>query len=116
GIAMSQIWQESGLPPGVMNCVTGGTSVGRALVENSSVDGILFVGSHATGLSIRGMLASRPQKIAALEMGGNSPLVIEDYSPSKLDAVVSIIIHSSFISSGQRCSAARRLYIHEKSW
>jgi succinylglutamic semialdehyde dehydrogenase len=116
GLAVARIWQQAGLPPGVMNCVTGAKAVGRALVEHQDVDGILFVGSHPTGLSILRSLASSPQKIVVVEMGGNSPLFIEDFDPAKSDAVVSIIIHSAFISSGQRCSAARRLFINEKNW
>jgi succinylglutamic semialdehyde dehydrogenase len=114
GLAVARLWQEAGLPPGVMNCLTGGKAVGQALVEHAEVDGILFVGSPAAGLAILRTLVSNPQKIVALEMGGNSPLVIEDFDQTKVDAVVSIIIHSAFISSGQRCSAARRLYLNEK--
>lgn len=116
GVAISQIWQEAGIPPGVMNCVTGAKKVGQSLVEHSDVDGILFVGSHPTGLSILRALATSPEKIVVVEMGGNSPLFIEDFDPAKVDAVVSIIIQSAFISSGQRCSAARRLFINEKNW
>lgn len=115
GIAVTRIWQEAGLPPGVMNCITGARSVGKSLVEHGGIDGILFVGSHPTGLSILRTLATHPEKIVVVEMGGNSPLVVEDFDPTKTDAVVSIIVHSAFISSGQRCSAARRLFVNEKN-
>jgi succinylglutamic semialdehyde dehydrogenase len=116
GLAISRIWQEAGMPPGVMNCLTGAKKVGQALVDHSDIDGILFVGSHPTGLSILRALATKPEKIVVVEMGGNSPLFVEDFDPSKADAVVSIILHSAFISSGQRCSAARRLFVNEKHW
>ena len=115
GIVVAKMWQEAGLPKGVLNCITGGKNVGKALVEHNGIDGVFFVGSHAAGISILKSVADAPNKITAVEMGGNSPLVIEDYDPKQVNEVISIIIHSSFITSGQRCSAARRLLINEKN-
>jgi succinylglutamic semialdehyde dehydrogenase len=94
-----------------MNCITGARSTGEHLVGHKDIDGLLFVGSHRVGLSILKQLVESPEKIVALEMGGNSPLVIWDYDD--LDAAVHIIIQSAFMSGGQRCSAARRLLIKE---
>jgi succinylglutamic semialdehyde dehydrogenase len=109
GLVVSRLWQQAGLPPGVMNCITGARSSGEYLVAHKDVDGVLLVGSYDAGMSIRRMLVDSPQKIVALEMGGNSPLVIWDYDD--LDVVVHIIIQSAFLSGGQRCSAARRLLV-----
>jgi succinylglutamic semialdehyde dehydrogenase len=109
GLIVSRLWQKAGLPPGVMNCITGAKNTGEYLIAHKDIDGVLLVGSYGAGMSIRRMLVDSPQKIVALEMGGNSPLVIWDYDD--LDAVVHIIIQSAFMSGGQRCSAARRLLI-----
>lgn len=115
GIVVSQMWQKAGLPKGVLNCITGGSETGKYLVGHKDVDGILFVGSHTVGISILNNLANFPNKIVALEMGGNSPLIVEDFDEKYIKEVVSIIIHSSFITSGQRCSAARRLLVNKKN-
>ncbi len=111
GLLVSRLWQKAGLPPGVMNCISGGRQTGEYLVRHANVDGVLFVGSHRVGVSILRQLVESPEKIVALEMGGNSPLVVWDYED--VDVVVHIIIQSAFMSAGQRCSAARRLLIRE---
>jgi len=109
GLLVSRLWQEAGLPPGVMNCVTGGRETGEQLVGHPDIDGVLFVGSYRVGMSILHQLIDHPEKIVALEMGGNSPLVVLDYDD--LDTAVHIIVQSTFLSAGQRCSAARRLFV-----
>jgi succinylglutamic semialdehyde dehydrogenase len=113
GIYVARLWQKSGLPSGVLNCVTGSAATGKALIENKDINGVFFVGSHRGGLAILQTLANRPDKIVALEMGGNSPLVIHDFPDDKLNEVIGVIIQSAFVSAGQRCSAARRLLVHE---
>lgn len=115
GIAVSQIWQEAGLPKGVLNCLIGDKTIGKYIVEHNDIDGVFFVGSHQAGITILQSTITSPNKIIAVEMGGNSPLVIEDYDRDKENEIISLIIHSAFITSGQRCSAARRLYINRKS-
>jgi succinylglutamic semialdehyde dehydrogenase len=111
GLLVSRLWQKAGIPSGVLNCVTGGRQTGEHLIGHSDIDGVLFVGSHRAGLSILKKLAESPEKVIALEMGGNSPLVIWDYDD--IDVAVHTIIQSAFMSAGQRCSAARRLLIRE---
>jgi succinylglutamic semialdehyde dehydrogenase len=103
------LWLEAGLPAGVLNLVQGGPEIGAQLAQHPGVDGIFFTGSHAAGLSIRAANARQPQKVIALEMGGNSPLVVWDYDDVR--TAVLIAIQSCFITSGQRCSAARRLIV-----
>ncbi|WP_428150915.1 succinylglutamate-semialdehyde dehydrogenase [Brevundimonas sp.] len=111
GLVMSTIWQEAGLPPGVLNCLSGGRDVGEALVTHGDIDGVLFVGSHSGGIGILRALVEHPEKIVALEMGGNSPLVVWDYDD--LDVAAHIALQSSMVTAGQRCSAARRLIVPE---
>lgn len=109
GLVIASIWQEAGLPPGVLNCVCGADETGRLLTKHDDVDGVLFIGSHKVGIEIRNSLVDHPEKIVALEMGGNSPLVVWDYK--KLDVAVHIALQSSIASAGQRCTAARRLIV-----
>lgn len=104
-----QIWKEAGLPDGVLQIVYGDGQIGEMLIKSSDVDGALFIGSYKAGKSIEKIMAER-NRICALEMGGNSPLVIWDYSDIR--AAINIAIQSAYISSGQRCSAARRLIVN----
>jgi succinylglutamic semialdehyde dehydrogenase len=106
-------WEAADLPPGVMNCVQGARDVGVALGSHPGLDGIFFTGSFAAGKSLSQSTASMPGKILALEMGGNNPLVI--WNARDPDAVAYFTILSAFITSGQRCSCARRLIVQEGS-
>lgn len=105
-----QLWQQAGLPEGVINLVQGGAETGKALAQSAGIDGVLFTGSAGTGHLLHRQFAGQPEKMLALEMGGNNPLVVsEQYGDIK--AAVYAIIQSAFLSSGQRCTCARRLYV-----
>ncbi len=105
-----KLWEEAGLPQGVINLVQGAKETGVALADAKGIDGILFTGSANTGHILHKQFAGQPDKMLALEMGGNNPMVIsEQYGD--LDATVYTIIQSAFISAGQRCTCARRLYV-----
>ena len=105
-----KLWQQAGLPAGVINLVQGAKETGVALAESKGIDGLLFTGSANTGHILHRQFAGQPDKMLALEMGGNNPMVIsEQYGD--LDATVYTIIQSAFISAGQRCTCARRLYV-----
>ncbi|SHO56941.1 succinylglutamate-semialdehyde dehydrogenase [Vibrio quintilis] len=104
-----EIWQRSGLPAGVINLVQGGKSTGIALSAHANIDGLLFTGSAGTGYQLHRQLAGQPEKILALEMGGNNALIVESFKD--VDAAVNLIIQSAFISAGQRCTCARRLLV-----
>ncbi|MDC5850967.1 succinylglutamate-semialdehyde dehydrogenase [Vibrio europaeus] len=105
-----KLWDQVGLPKGVINLVQGAKETGIALADSKGLDGVLFTGSANTGHILHKQFAGQPGKMLALEMGGNNPMVIsENYG--ELDATVYTIIQSAFISAGQRCTCARRLYV-----
>ena len=105
-----KLWQQAGVPDGVINLVQGGRATGVALAESKGIDGLLFTGSANTGHLLHRQFAGQPDKMLALEMGGNNPMVISPHY-GDVDAAVYTIIQSAFISAGQRCTCARRLYL-----
>ena len=109
GEAVVKLWAEAGLPAGVVNLLQGGRETGEALSGQADIDGLLFTGSSATGFQLHRQLAGQPQKILALEMGGNNPLIVDE--PQDIDAAVHLTIQSAFITAGQRCTCARRLLV-----
>lgn len=104
-----QLWEQAGLPAGVINLVNGGRDTGIALGRNDGLDGVLFTGSCQTGVALHKQFGGQPGKMLALEMGGNNPLVVWDVRD--IDAAVHHAIMSAFISAGQRCTCARRLIV-----
>ena len=104
-----KIWLQAGLPDGVINLVQGGRETGVVLASHRGIDGLLFTGSANTGYQLHRQLAGQPEKILALEMGGNNALIVDDIAD--LDAAVHLTIQSAFISAGQRCTCARRLLV-----
>lgn len=107
-------WIEAGLPAGVLNLVQGARDTGAALAANAGIDGLFFTGSSRTGNLLHQQFAGRPDKILALEMGGNNPLVVDEVAD--IDAAVYTIVQSAFISAGQRCTCARRLLVPQGAW
>jgi len=106
---MLKLWEQAGLPNGVINLVQGEVETGKALASHKLIDGLFFTGSSTTGHLLHEQFAGQPGKILALEMGGNNPLVVKD--ASDIDAVVHDIVQSAFVTTGQRCTCARRLFI-----
>ncbi|MCS4305946.1 succinylglutamic semialdehyde dehydrogenase [Rheinheimera pacifica] len=104
-----KLWQQAGLPAGVMALLQGEVDTGKAIAGHNGIDGIFFTGSSRTGHYLHQQFAGRPDKILALEMGGNNPLIVQDVS--NIDAAVHDIIQSAFISAGQRCTCARKLFL-----
>lgn len=89
--------------------VQGGRETGQALSAHPDVDALFFTGSYAVGSALHKLFGGHPEKMLALEMGGNNPLVIDEVED--IDAAARTIIHSAYITSGQRCVCARRLYL-----
>lgn len=106
GAHMVSLWEKAGLPAGVLTCVQGARETGEALVA-CDIDGLLFTGSAGAGAALKRATIDRPHLILALELGGNNPLIVWD-TPEE---AASIIIHSAFVTTGQRCSCARRLIV-----
>ncbi|MBN8811408.1 MULTISPECIES: succinylglutamate-semialdehyde dehydrogenase [unclassified Sphingomonas] len=107
GERMAGIWSRAGLPGNVLQVVQGGRETGAALIE-ADIDGLLFTGSAETGRHFRRAFLDRPSVILALELGGNNPLIAWDGDP---EAVATLVVHSAFVTTGQRCSCARRLIV-----
>lgn len=108
---MVSLWDKVGLPAGVINLVQGEVDTGIALAAHPQLDGLFFTGSSRTGHLLHQQYAGHPGKILALEMGGNNPLIIKGVADIK--AAVHDILQSAYISSGQRCTCARRLYVEQ---
>ena len=75
------------------------------------IDGLLFTGSARAGLALHRQFADTPQKILALELGGNNPLVV--WHAKDIDAAATIVVQSAYLTAGQRCTAARRLIVED---
>ncbi len=108
-----ECWEKAGLPAGVINMVQGEVETGKALANNRNIDGLFFTGSSTTGHFLHEQFGGQPGKILALEMGGNNPLIIKD--AQDINAVVHDIVQSAFITTGQRCTCARRLFVEANS-
>jgi len=104
-------FHEAKIPHGVVRLLIGGPDQGRALAGHPGIDGLLFTGSARAGMSLHRQFAETPQKILALELGGNNPLVV--WSAKDIDSAAAIVVQSAFLSAGQRCTAARRLIIED---
>jgi succinylglutamic semialdehyde dehydrogenase len=104
-------FHEAGVPEGVVRCLIGGPETGKALAAHPGIDGLLFTGSARAGLALHRQFSETPEKILALELGGNNPLVIWDTPDAYTAAIVAV--QSAFLSAGQRCTAARRLIVKD---
>lgn len=110
---MIEAFEAAGLPAGVLNIVQGGRDTGAALLDDD-INGLLFTGSAQTGLFFHRHFAGRPEVILALEMGGNNPLIVWD--PADVEAAADVAAQSAFLTTGQRCSCARRVIIPHGKW
>jgi len=110
GVVIARVFEEAGLPSGVLHVFSGGPEVGQALVEDPNVRMISFTGSTKTGRLV-GETAGRGLKRVVLELGGNSPLVVlED---ADIEAASSAGAWGSFLHQGQICLAVSRHLVHE---
>lgn len=109
GEILARCFTRAGISAAVMQFAIGGPDEGQAFIAHEGVDGVLFTGSANTGIAINRKLAARPDKIIALEMGGNNSMVVWD-TPKLTDAAA-LIVQSAFTTAGQRCTATRRLIV-----
>ncbi len=106
---MLRAWQSTDPPPGVVECIHGAVEQAKWAVGARETAGVLFTGSNNAGRQLHHQLAGRPECLLALEMGGNNPLVVDRIKSQQ--AAITTIIQSAYITSGQRCTCARRLII-----
>jgi len=110
-LELAAIADEAGLPPGVLNIVTGAGSVaGQAIIDHKGVDKLAFTGSGPVGSKIMSA-AARDIKRVSLELGGKSPFVVFD--DADIDEAVEWIMFGIFWNQGQVCSATSRVLVHE---
>jgi benzaldehyde dehydrogenase (NAD) len=111
GVVLARIFEEAGLPPGVLQMLPGGADVGEALVTHPLVRVIAFTGSTAAGRKV-GELAGKHLKRAHLELGGNSAMIVlED---ADVEAAVNLAAWGSFFHQGQVCMTTGRHLVHER--
>jgi succinylglutamic semialdehyde dehydrogenase len=112
GAMLIDCYKAAGVPEGCVRLLVGGPAEGAALSSHPGIDGLLFTGSARTGLALNRAFADKPEKILALEMGGNNPIIVWD-TPDMHTAAV-LVAQSAFTSAGQRCTAARRLIVESR--
>jgi acyl-CoA reductase-like NAD-dependent aldehyde dehydrogenase len=109
---LARLIAEAGIPPGVVNIVTGyGATAGAALVAHHLVAKIMFTGSTATGRRIAAE-AANTLKPVGLELGGKSAVIV--YEDAPIDQAAQIAATAIFTNQGQVCTAGSRLFLHEK--
>ncbi|MEK6689437.1 MAG: aldehyde dehydrogenase family protein, partial [Gemmatimonadota bacterium] len=109
-LLFAELCAEAGLPPGVVNIVTGEGATGAALVDHPDVDKIAFTGSTEVGRIIRTATAGTGKKLS-LELGGKSPFIVFD--DSDLDSVVEGVVDAIWFNQGQVCCAGSRILAQE---
>ncbi len=109
GAFLVECFHAAGIPEGCVRVVIGGPAEGKALAAHDGIDGLLFTGSASTGIALNRAFATKPEKILALEMGGNNPIIVWE-SPD-VHSTAALIVQSAFTTAGQRCTAARRLIV-----
>ena len=110
-VKLVEVFEAAGLPPGVLNLITGpGSSVGNALVESQQVRGISFTGSTEIGTEIYSAGARLLKKVQC-EMGGKNAVIL--LADADLDKALEGIVQGAFGSTGQRCTATSRVIVEE---
>ena len=109
-LKLAEIIEESGLPPGVVNIVTGFGETGAAIVNHPDINKIAFTGSTAVGKIIQKALVGTSKKVT-LELGGKSANIIFEDAP--IDQAVEGIVNGIFFNQGHVCCAGSRLYVQE---
>ena len=110
-LLFAELCQKAGLPPGVVNIVTGDGSTGAALVEHDGVDKVAFTGSTEVGKIIRKATAGSGKHLT-LELGGKSPFIV--FADADLDSAVEGVVDAIWFNGGQVCCAGSRLLVQEE--
>jgi 1-pyrroline-5-carboxylate dehydrogenase len=111
GLALHDVFRDAGVPAGAVNIVFGtGSLTGAALTAHPGVDGMLFTGSKAVGMSLLHSFSKDYPKPCITEMGGKNPAIV--MPSADLDAAAEGVMRSAFGLQGQKCSACSRVYVH----
>jgi betaine-aldehyde dehydrogenase len=111
-LRLAKIFDDAGLPPGVLNVVTGtGETVGEALVSHHEVKKISFTGNCVTGARIRELAAAHVKDLT-LELGGSDPMIVME--DADIRKAVEGAVRGRFYNAGQTCTAVKRLFVHDK--
>lgn len=105
-VAVARVFHDAGLPPGALNLILGPGSMGGAMVADPRVDGVTFTGSVPVGFGIRDSVSARNGRVQ-LELGGHNPAIVFD--DADLDVAVPMIVAGAMGSTGQKCTATRRI-------
>ena len=109
-LILADILREAGLPPGVVNIVTGDGDVGKQLVRHPGIDKIAFTGSTVVGKEIMRALAGKSRRFT-LELGGKAANII--FADAAIDQAIEGIVNSIFFNQGHVCCAGSRLFVEE---
>ena len=109
-LLFAEIVAEAGLPPGVINVITGSSKAGTMIVTHPDVDKIAFTGSTDVGRTLRRQTAGSGKKLS-LELGGKSPFIVFD--DADLDGAVEGVVDAIWFNQGQVCCAGSRLLVQE---
>jgi 1-pyrroline-5-carboxylate dehydrogenase len=110
GLALYKVFEEAGLPAGVLNLVQGPAETGQALGAHPGLDGLLFTGSRAIGMGLIQHFSKAYPKPCITEMGGKNPALV--MPSADLDEAAEGVVRSAFGLQGQKCSACSRVYVH----
>ncbi|MFJ8258020.1 aldehyde dehydrogenase family protein [Peribacillus asahii] len=109
---IAELFQEAGLPNGVLNVVTGsGTIVGEAIIKDDRVKMVTFTGSPEVGIGIRGKAGL---KKTTLELGSNAAVIIDE--DVNIDSLIERCVMGAFSNQGQVCISLQRIYVHENAY
>ena len=110
-LRMGELAIEAGIPAGVLNIVTGGPEVGKAIVQHAGIDKIAFTGSTAVGKEIMKGAADTLKRVT-LELGGKSPNIV--FADADLEGAVRGAFNGIFYGKGECCNAGSRLFVESK--
>ncbi len=105
-VAIAKVFEDAGVPAGALNLILGPGSMGGAMIEDLRVDGVTFTGSVPVGFGIRDAVTARNGRVQ-LELGGHNPAIVFD--DANLDLAVPQIVAGAMGSTGQKCTATRRI-------
>lgn len=112
GLALARLYHAAGLPPGVLNVVTGAPAeIGAELLENEAVRKITFTGSTEVGKLLMRRGADQMKRLS-LELGGHAPFIV--FADADLDRAVDGLMAAKFRNTGQTCSCANRVYVQRE--